>query len=209
MGFCVAITRNNAGSGYVCRPTVTWRSPIASSSADCTLAGARLISSANSNGWKMGPAWNSNRPSWGRQTSVPVRSAGNRSGVNCTRAKSACSREARARMAVVLARPGAPSTSRWPSASRAISRRSTSAAWPTMVCDRSSRRRVNASCRRACASPDGTGLQVGTESMDTAGIDGKVDSDLPRQGRFTPCSRVHAGFSFAWRKEKGPRGALF
>ena len=39
IGFCVAITRNGAGTGYVVWPIVTWRSCITSSSADCTLAG--------------------------------------------------------------------------------------------------------------------------------------------------------------------------
>ena len=47
IGFCVAITMNSAGSGYVTEPTVIWRSPIASSSADCTFAGARFTSSAS------------------------------------------------------------------------------------------------------------------------------------------------------------------
>ena len=95
-----------AATDRCARPTVTWRSPIASSRADCTLAGARLISSASRIGWKIGPGWNSKRPSCGRQTSVPVRSAGSRSGVNWTRAKSASSRAASARIALVLARPG-------------------------------------------------------------------------------------------------------
>src|SRR6266545_3800577 len=47
IGFWVAITRNGSGTGYVVWPIVTWRSCITSSSADCTLAGARLISSAS------------------------------------------------------------------------------------------------------------------------------------------------------------------
>ena len=47
IGFCVAITRNGRGTGCVSPPIVTWRSCITSSSADCTLAGARLISSAS------------------------------------------------------------------------------------------------------------------------------------------------------------------
>ncbi len=54
------MTRNSGGSGYVVRPTVTCRSPIASSNADCTFAGARLTSSASSRLWKIGPRWNSN-----------------------------------------------------------------------------------------------------------------------------------------------------
>src|SRR5581483_345018 len=56
-------------------------------------------------------------------------------------------RWARALTAVVLARPGAPTTSRWPSANRAINRQSISRGWPMMCCCRSSRRRENACCR--------------------------------------------------------------
>ena len=55
IGFCVAITRNGSGSGCVVSPIVTWRSCMASSSADCTLAGARLISSASTRFAKIGP----------------------------------------------------------------------------------------------------------------------------------------------------------
>ena len=55
IGFCVASTRNGSGSGYVVSPIVTWRSCIASSSALCTLAGARLISSARTRLAKIGP----------------------------------------------------------------------------------------------------------------------------------------------------------
>ena len=44
---------------------MTWRSSIASSSADCTLAGARLISSASSIGAKIGPRRTSKRRSVG------------------------------------------------------------------------------------------------------------------------------------------------
>ena len=56
IGFCVAITRNGAGTGCVSWPIVTWRSCITSSSADCTFAGARLISSASRKLQKTGPS---------------------------------------------------------------------------------------------------------------------------------------------------------
>ena len=49
------MTRNGSGRGWVSRPIVTWRSCIASSSALCTLAGARLISSARTRLAKIGP----------------------------------------------------------------------------------------------------------------------------------------------------------
>ena len=45
-GFSVAITRKGFGREKVSSPMVTCRSCIASKSALCTLAGARLISSA-------------------------------------------------------------------------------------------------------------------------------------------------------------------
>src|SRR6185312_2776373 len=56
-----------------------------SSRADCTLAGARLISSASRKLWNTGPSSVSNRPVSGRHTRVPTRSAGTRSGVNWMR----------------------------------------------------------------------------------------------------------------------------
>ena len=47
IGFCVAMTRNGSGTPCVWSPIVTWCSCMTSSSADCTFAGARLISSAS------------------------------------------------------------------------------------------------------------------------------------------------------------------
>src|SRR6185437_7692673 len=163
MGFCVAITRNNGGSGHERRPIVTWCSAIASSNADCTLAGARLISSASTRLWNSGPGSNSKAPVAGRSTSVPVRSAGSRSGVNCTRWKSASMREAKALIAVVLAKPGAPSTNRCPSASSAISSRLTSVGWPmTSVCSASRRARKRAGSVPASLSPANTCAERGS-----------------------------------------------
>ena len=63
IGFCVAITRKGSGTGCVSWPIVTWRSCITSSSADCTFAGARLISSASRKLQKTGPSSVSNVPS--------------------------------------------------------------------------------------------------------------------------------------------------
>ena len=60
MGFCVASTRKGSGSGWVTPSTVTWRSSMASSSADCVLGVARLISSASTTLAKIGPGRNSN-----------------------------------------------------------------------------------------------------------------------------------------------------
>ena len=55
IGFCVAITRNGCGTKCVSWPIVTWCSCITSSSADCTFAGARLISSARRKLQNTGP----------------------------------------------------------------------------------------------------------------------------------------------------------
>ena len=70
---------------------VTWCSCIASSSAACTLAGARLISSARMIWAKSGPflTWNS-WVFWSK-TMVPIRSAGSRSGVAIRLVRSCCS----------------------------------------------------------------------------------------------------------------------
>ena len=65
IGFCVASTRNGSGSLNVWSPMVTWRSCIASSSALCTLAGARLISSARIRLANTGPFLMRNSPSFG------------------------------------------------------------------------------------------------------------------------------------------------
>ena len=57
-----------------------------SSSADCTFAGARLISSASTRFANTGPHSMSNSSRDGRQMRVPTMSAGTRSGVNWMRA---------------------------------------------------------------------------------------------------------------------------
>jgi len=69
---------------------VTCRSCIASSKALCTLAGARLISSASTRLAKIGPRCGENSPVFGWKIIVPTTSLGSRSGVNwmrsnCTR----------------------------------------------------------------------------------------------------------------------------
>ena len=62
MGFWVARTRNGSGTLNVSRLIVTCRSCITSRSALCTLAGARLISSARSRFVKTGPRVVPNSP---------------------------------------------------------------------------------------------------------------------------------------------------
>ena len=110
---------------------LTCRSPMASRSADWTLAGARLISSASTRLAKTGPSSVSKVSVEGRHTRVPTMSPGIRSGVNCRRWKLPPVTSARVRTASVLATPGTPSSSRCPRASRAISIRSTIASCPT------------------------------------------------------------------------------
>ena len=61
-------------------PIVTWRSCMTSSRADCTFAGARLISSARTKLPNTGPSSMSNEPVSGRKTRVPTRSAGTQIG---------------------------------------------------------------------------------------------------------------------------------
>ena len=91
--------------------TVTDRSCIASSRADCVLGVARLISSARTRLAKTGPRWNSNRrPPSGvsSMTLVPIMSAGIRSGVNWMRWNLRCRASASVRTSSVLPSPGTP-----------------------------------------------------------------------------------------------------
>src|SRR3954452_5017669 len=136
IGFWVARTRNGEGTRWVSWPIVTWRSCMTSSSADCTLAGARLISSASRKLQNTGPSSTSKPPSPAappRKILVPTRSAGTRSGVNCSRLKEPPSTSATVFTVRVLARPGTPSSRTCPPARRATSTRSSIASWPTIT----------------------------------------------------------------------------
>ena len=124
IGFCVAMTRKGSGTLCVSPAIVTCRSCITSSSALCTLAGARLISSARSRCVNTGPSEVENSPVRGLKIRVPTRSAGTRSGVNWMRLKVPRSVCANVLTVSVLASPGTPSTSRWPWASTATMTRS-------------------------------------------------------------------------------------
>jgi len=88
---------------------VTWRSSIASSSADCVFGGVRLISSARRRLVKIGPLRSENSAVCGLKTVVPTTSAGMRSGVNWMRRNGAPSSAANVRTNSVLAVPGTPS----------------------------------------------------------------------------------------------------
>ncbi len=131
IGFCVAMTRKGRGSVCVSPAMVTCRSCITSSSALCTLAGARLISSASSRWVNTGPSVVANSPVRWWYMRVPTRSAGTRSGVNWMRLKVPRTVPASVFTVRVLARPGTPSTSRWPCASMATITRSRKRSWPT------------------------------------------------------------------------------
>ena len=106
MGFCVASTTNGDGSARVWPPIETWRSAIASSRADCTFAGARLISSASTRLANSGPHSMSKSSDDGRQMRVPTRSAGTRSGVNWMRVIDPPTTLDTVETVRVLARPG-------------------------------------------------------------------------------------------------------
>ena len=84
MGFWVANTVNVADSGCPTPSIVTVRSCIASSSAACVFAGARLISSASTRSAKIGPGRNVNSRA-PLKSVTPVMSAGIKSGVNWMR----------------------------------------------------------------------------------------------------------------------------
>src|ERR671937_16590 len=168
IGFCVAMTRNGSGTGYVLWPIVTCRSCITSRSADCTFAGARLISSASRKLQKTGPSSVSKSPRSGRHTRVPTRSEGTRSGVNCTRWKRPPSTWARVAMVNVLARPGTPSSSRCPPASSATSTRSSIPSWPTIT--RLSSNNAASNCTRASAAASWRGVSsIGSSSWSGRG----------------------------------------
>ena len=62
---------------------------------------------------------------------VPIKSAGTKSGVNWMRLKLPRTVRARVLMVSVLAKPGTPSTSKWPWANRATKTRSRNLSWPT------------------------------------------------------------------------------
>ena len=64
---------------------------------------------------------------------VPMTSAGSRSGVNWMRAKRALIASQRVRTVSVLARPGTPSSRTWPPVRRPIKIRSIMYDWPTMT----------------------------------------------------------------------------
>ena len=112
---------------------VTWRSCIASRSADCTLAGARFISSARIKLANIGPFFTEKVSFLGLYICVPIISAGNKSGVNCKRLNFASIVLASVLMASVFANPGTPSNRICPLESNATKRRSLMCFCPTIT----------------------------------------------------------------------------
>src|SRR6478672_2099100 len=177
IGFWVASTRNGLGTGNVWRPIVTWCSCITSSSADCTLAGARLISSASRKLQNTGPSSVSKSARSGRYTRVPTRSDGTRSGVNCTRWNVPPSTAAVVLIVRVFARPGTPSMSTWPPESRQTRTRSSISSWPAIT-----RRISNRACSslpppsmrppRSCSVPESMPLRPKNFSLISTSVQG-------------------------------------
>ena len=119
--------------GQVLPSTVTCRSSITSKRAAWVLAGARLISSMSIILANTGPFLNSNSLVFILYTEVPKISEGIRSGVNCMREKPDERLLASNLDISVLAIPGTPSNSTWPSARAATRRRSTVFFCPTIT----------------------------------------------------------------------------
>ncbi len=67
--------------------------------------------------------------------SVPVMSAGIRSGVNWMRLNVRFSERASVLISSVLARPGTPSSRQWPRLNSEISSSSITSCWPTITCE--------------------------------------------------------------------------
>ena len=130
IGFWVAITKKGAASGRATPSTVTWRSCMHSSNADCVRGDARLSSSASTMLANTGPGRKPNSLVRWSNTLTPVTSLGSTSGVSWIRANEQSSERASARASVVLPTPGTSSTSTCPSASSATTARSTMAGSP-------------------------------------------------------------------------------
>ena len=110
---------------------------MASNSAACVFGGVRLISSARMTLENSGPSRKRNsRPPvlrFSSITSVPVMSAGIRSGVNWMRLKLRFNARLSVLIMSVLASPGTPSSRQWLRANREISSSSITSFCPTMT----------------------------------------------------------------------------
>ena len=155
-GFWVARTRNGSGRTWVVPSIETWRSCIASSSADWVRGVARLISSTSSRFVNTGPGTNRRPP--GSNRLAPVTSDGSRSGVPWIRAIRRSRRPGRRPGRAASCRcPGTSSSRTWPSArsAMAISRSGSSA--PTTA--RATERRRSSHSRRPAATTSARGAR--------------------------------------------------
>lgn len=112
---------------------VTWRSSIDSSSADCVLGEARLISSPITICAKTAPGLNSKSRRCWSQMDTPVMSEGSRSGVNWMRRTEQSMDRASALASIVLPTPGTSSMRRCPSASNTVSESRTTSGLPSIT----------------------------------------------------------------------------
>src|SRR6478736_3187085 len=150
-----------------------------SRSADWVFGLARLISSASTMFAKIGPAWNSNTPSFWSYTLMPVMSPGSRSGVNWMRVLVPWTDCARARASEVLPVPGTSSSSTWPSLSIAVSTSSTTCRLPSTarstlsaICENVWANHVACSCVRVMDAVL-LGARNGTSSGGRGGLGGR------------------------------------
>ena len=106
---------------------------IDSSSADCVLGEARLISSPTTTLAKMAPGRNSKRRASWLKMLTPVTSLGSRSGVNWMRRTVASIERASVLASIVLPTPGTSSMSRWPPAKSTVTVVRTTSGLPSMT----------------------------------------------------------------------------
>ena len=183
IGFCVAITMNGASRWYVEPSTVTWRSSMHSSNADCVLGLARLISSPTTTLANTPPGRNSNsRLSW-LKIDTPVTSDGSRSGVNWMRRTEQSMVRARVLLSIVLPTPGTSSMRRWPSASSTTTASRATSGLPSMTFSMPARTWLVTRCsvsRSAVLAPVSAPVEVTRSSFSLAG------AAAPR-ARACPC----------------------
>ena len=202
----------------MCPATVTWCSCIASSSAACVFGGVRLISSARMIWAKMGPSLKV-RVRWpldSSRISVPVMSAGMRSGVNWMRLNGRSRMSARALMSRVLASPGTPVIRQCPPVNRAVRTRSMASSWPTITRRSSPRMRSRLRARsRAAAtaasaaaeSPAGGAGGVPTASTGSAGTSAMRPDRRRRDAGDWQTARPSKAQRGASPRAAGPRRA--
>src|SRR3989338_1628745 len=129
------MTKKGSGKGLVRLSMDTCLSFMASRRALWVLGVERLISSARTKWWNMGPGLNSKAPELELKTETPRMSLGRRSEVNWILWNERPKLRARARARVVLPTPGTSSMRRWPSEKRQRSAWRTIPALPRTILD--------------------------------------------------------------------------